>query len=120
MNIVLVCGSREADWNDTIRIRRALDGFHATYLYDLVITGGSRGVDGAALEWAKENGIQTAEFPIPKKRWDKVGKAAGPIRNRMMLRIKPDHVIAFPGGQGTADMTAAALQAGIHVERVVW
>ena len=41
---------------------------------------------------------------------------AGPIRNRWMLALGPDLVIAFPGGQGTANMIAQARKAGVNVE----
>lgn len=40
--------------------------------------------------------------------------AAGPIRNQQMLDDgKPDLVVAFPGGKGTADMVRRARVAGI-------
>lgn len=44
------------------------------------------------------------------------GKAAGPIRNQRMLdEGKPDLVVAFPGGRGTADMVRRAKAAGVPV-----
>ena len=46
------------------------------------------------------------------------GKAAGPERNRRMLdTFKPDGVIAFPGGRGTADCCRAADERAIPVWR---
>ena len=52
--------------------------------------------------------------------WEKHGKAAGPIRNQFMLeQEKPDLVIAFDGGRGTADMMRRSRRAGvdtIHIE----
>ena len=51
--------------------------------------------------------------------WDKHGKAAGPIRNKQMIdEGKPDLVIAFPGGRGTAGAVRLAKFAGVTV-RVV-
>ena len=51
--------------------------------------------------------------------WKKHGKAAGPIRNRKMLQDgKPDLVLAFPGGRGTANMVELATDAGIRVMHV--
>ncbi len=48
--------------------------------------------------------------------WMKYGKAAGPIRNaRMLAEGKPDLVVAFPGGRGTADMLRRVREAGIEV-----
>ena len=49
--------------------------------------------------------------------WKKHGRAAGPIRNKQMLEeAKPDLVIAFPGGAGTANMVKQAREAGVKVE----
>lgn len=51
----------------------------------------------------------------------KYGKSAGPIRNQTMLDDgKPDLVLAFPGGRGTADMVAKAEKHGIPVRRIGW
>jgi len=48
--------------------------------------------------------------------WDKFGRRAGPLRNEQMLREgKPDVVVAFPGGRGTAHMVRIAKEAGIDV-----
>jgi len=49
--------------------------------------------------------------------WEKHGKRAGPIRNRQMLELKPDGVVAFPGDRGTRDMITAAQEAGVPVYR---
>jgi hypothetical protein len=51
--------------------------------------------------------------------WTRHGKAAGPKRNQLMLdKEKPDLVIAFPGGKGTADMVARAKAQGFKVMEV--
>lgn len=48
--------------------------------------------------------------------WEKHGRAAGPIRNQQMIdEGKPDLVVAFPGGPGTADMVKRARRAGVEV-----
>ena len=52
---------------------------------------------------------------VSKAKWEEHGNAAGPIRNRHMMTWKPDAVIAFPGGSGTADMVSIARKAGIPV-----
>ena len=49
-----------------------------------------------------------------------MGHCGGPKRNQMMLDQKPDIVLAFPGGRGTADMIARAEQAGVEVVKVGW
>lgn len=51
--------------------------------------------------------------------WGSLGKAAGPIRNSLMLtEANPSLVIAFPGGKGTADMISKARAAGVKVIEV--
>jgi hypothetical protein len=49
--------------------------------------------------------------------WQKHGTAAGPIRNKQMIVSgKPDLVLAFPGGRGTADMSRRAEKHGIPLQ----
>ena len=51
--------------------------------------------------------------------WEGLGRKAGPIRNQQMLdEGKPDLVVAFPGGRGTANMMRIAREAGIEVIEV--
>ena len=46
------------------------------------------------------------------------GAAAERLRNaRMLVESKPDLVIAFPGGEGTADLVSRAKAAGVPVEQ---
>jgi len=83
------------------------------------------GADAHADAWATylnarivniENVITIECFPA---NWGRDGKAAGPIRNsRMLAEGKPDIVLAFPGGRGTADMVRKAKAAGVMVLEV--
>lgn len=113
---VLVCGGR--DFSDSLFISGVLENFHAHDEYQdwVIIEGGARGVDTFAKKWAERTYIPVLEY---KADWNKHGKAAGPIRNQQMLdEGKPDLVIAFPGGRGTADMVSRAKKANIPVEEV--
>jgi UDP-N-acetylmuramoylalanine-D-glutamate ligase len=48
------------------------------------------------------------------------GRSADPIRNRRTLdEGKPDLVVAFPGGRGTAHMVSQARAAGVRVIEVM-
>jgi hypothetical protein len=77
-----------------------------------IITGGAKGADQFAADWAAINCTDYKEF---KPDWS-YGKRAGPIRNQKMLdEGKPDLVVAFPGGRGTADMVRRASKAGVEV-----
>ena len=61
--------------------------------------------------------IECLTFPAD---WKTYGRAAGPLRNaRMIAEGKPDLVLAFPGGRGTADMTRKARAAGVEVRAVL-
>lgn len=67
-----------------------------------IISGGARGVDSAAIDFAT---VHFCKLEVFKADWNKHGKAAGPIRNQQMLdEGKPDLVVAFPGGRGTQHM----------------
>lgn len=85
--------------------------------FRLVRTGGGRGADWFADNWARLQDL-VRETVLPN--WDKFGKAAGPIRNNgMLLRDpRPNLVIAFPGDNGTADMVDKAFAAGIEVIQI--
>lgn len=108
---VLVCGGR--DFNDPSFVFRHLSGAHERESIDLLIEGGATGVDRFARSWAETRGIPVETF---RADWQTYGKAAGPLRNQTMLRIgKPDLVLAFPGGRGTANMVKQARESGVRV-----
>lgn len=125
---VLVCGGRDYGWldkdNHIGRNQTEYDCLECTlnettnpehggkWSFEL-ICGMAFGADTMAYNWAKRHGITVHEFPAD---WKKYGKAAGPIRNKRMLdEGKPDLVIAFPGGGGTANMVKLAREAGVEV-----
>ena len=108
---ILVCGGREFDnWE---RIDTELGFYAATSGIETIIQGGAKGADFLAKAWAKYKGIPVDEWPAD---WKAHGKAAGGIRNQKMLdEGRPNIVLAFPGGRGTADMTSRAQRAGVRV-----
>lgn len=90
-----------------------LDALHHIEPVTCLVHGAAPGADSLAKEWADLRGISSFGFPAD---WATHGKAAGPMRNQRMLdEGKPNVVIAFPGGRGTADMTRRARAAGIPV-----
>lgn len=114
---VLIFGGRDCVEAD---VERWLDetADHALGPISCVIHGGARGADRAAGRWAKRRRFKVEEY---KADWKRYGKSAGPIRNAQMLREgKPDVGLAFPGGNGTADMTDKLRAAGVPVIRSVW
>jgi len=117
---VLVCGGR--DYADRQHVFREMDriagisetaplGRNITIIHGACRTGADQWAD----EWAVLNWKQIDEFPAD---WQTHGRAAGPIRNQRMIdEGRPDLVVAFPGGSGTADMVRRAEKAGIPVSR---
>jgi hypothetical protein len=113
---VLVCGGRDfvascVLWGelDTILRKVPLDTM-------LVVQGGARGADQIAREWCKDRGVPCANYPAD---WERHGKAAGLLRNQRMLdKERPNLVLAFPGGRGTADMIRRAKKARIEVREI--
>lgn len=112
---ILVCGGR--DFDDRALMAATLAPYKpvpvTTVSEHKIIQGGARGADRLAREWAECFGVPYREFPA---NWERHGKAAGAIRNQQMIdEGKPDIVIAFPGGRGTADMVRRARLSGIPV-----
>ncbi len=108
---ILVTGGR--DFRDKAKVDHALNDIDRANGITTLIHGGASGADTLAGMWAKEWGVTEWVHPAD---WAKHGNAAGPIRNQDMLeRGKPDLVVAFPGGRGTADMVRRAKAAGVPV-----
>ena len=114
MTRVLVCGGRNYD--DVRTFVSTLDSIHNDRKITQIIHGGARGADSLADTWGELTGVPVKCFPA---NWKSLGRVAGPIRNSLMLEEgKPDLVVAFPGGFGTANMVRQARKAGIHVIKV--
>lgn len=116
---ILVCGGR--DFGDGDRVVAELHdlqvwGDLTGNPVEVVIHGKARGADTLADKAAGLLNIPTEVYPAE---WDKYGKRAGYIRNQQMLdEGKPDLVVAFPGGRGTAMMVDIARKAGVKVREV--
>lgn len=114
MHKVLITGSR--DWEPDRLIRAELEKLIDLYKKEnlLVIHGGARGVDLVSHSVAKSLGIHRARVDAL---WDTYHKAAGPIRNGIMLAMDPDEALAFhpdiSTSKGTADMVKKLEKYGI-------
>ena len=114
---ILVCGGR--NYLNYEYLALTLDDIirQTHYPYECtILQGGAKGTDFLAKVYANQWDCEMKEYPA---NWKKYGKGAGPIRNQQMLdEGKPDLVVAFPGGVGTADMIRRSKKAGIEVIEV--
>lgn len=88
---IAIVGSREGI--NRVRVEEFVDRLnpHRT----IVVSGGAKGVDSWAVARAKELGIRTRVFPA---QWEKHGKQAGFIRNKLIVQHSQD-VVAFWDGK---------------------
>lgn len=87
---VLICGSRGINDPATVAAAVEQSGINPTQ----IISGGARGVDRLANEYAASQGLEFTEYPAD---WDRYGKRAGFIRNYAMVGAA-DAVIAVWDG----------------------
>lgn len=114
MTAVIVCGGR--DFKDKDFVFKVLDEVHKEVGISVVIHGGATGADYIAHRWARSRKINEIEMPAD---WETHGRAAGPMRNSLMLATHtPDMVVAFEGGNGTKDMVTKAKKAGVEVREM--
>ncbi len=110
---ILVTGGREfADENS---LWYFLDRIHKATPITKILQGGASGADACARSWAYALRIPVETHEAD---WALYGKSAGPRRNQKMIDMKPDIVVACPGGRGTEDCVRRAVAAGIKVIRV--
>lgn len=112
MTRALVCGGR--NYRNRDGVFAVLDMIHREIRpIKVLIYGMAPGADSLAAEWASQRGVTLDGY---RADWQQHGRAAGPIRNQQMIeKGRPDIVVAFPGGRGTADMIRRARNAGIPV-----
>ena len=112
--LILICGDR--NWTDYRPIQRELKRFDP--VTDIIMHGAARGADSIAGTSAHMAGFITVKaYPA---NWGKYGRAAGPIRNQLMLDQNPDLVLAFhpdiANSKGTGHMVRIAKAKGVKVE----
>lgn len=114
MKTVLVSGDR--NWQYYGAIEGVLKDLAHLQSYWRLIHGAARGADSMADLAGHELGMDVT--PVPAD-WKTHGRAAGPIRNRKMLDMKPDLVVAFHNNleksRGTKDCVVEARLRGIPV-----
>lgn len=110
---LIVCGGR--DYSNMLKAFEVLDAIHKATPVEVIRQGGASGADRIAAMWAVARNVPCVNYPADWQRW---GKGAGPIRNRVMANAGADLLVAFPGGRGTANMILEAKAAGIAVQAI--
>jgi len=102
---VAVVGSR--DYRRLDLVRSFVAGLHAD---TVVVSGGARGVDTEAEEAAEARGL---EVVVLEPEWDRLGRAAGLIRNKDIVNAA-DRVVGFWDGasRGTVHSLRLAVKSG--------
>lgn len=108
---VLVCGDRK--WTDPGPIKQKLVELGCPAYVTHLIEGEANGADKLSKQVALELGLPEDRILRYPADWDKHGRAAGPIRNREMLKLGNPHVVlAFHerpwDSKGTVDMVEIA------------
>jgi YspA, cpYpsA-related SLOG family len=108
-----ICGGRNLDEMKAMGVILEWISNYPSGTVKHIIQGGARGADRAARTVADALSIPQTQYDAD---WEKYGKSAGPIRNRIMLTEgKPDVILALTGGRGTANMIEIGREAGIPV-----
>lgn len=124
---LLVSGSR--DWEDQEAFEKAMEPWKELRC-GVVIHGGCRkhdrapfrGVDGMADRWGAKlpPPCVVRAFPVKDEEWKRAGRAAGPIRNELMvawaiLNCETVAAVAFkaPDSKGTVNFIEVARAAGL-------
>lgn len=118
MKIAFV-GSRtfkDTEWDDDSLICRIVrETFcNPAYRDREFVSGGAIGPDSIAEKYARGYGVKCTIF---KPDWDKHGKSAGFIRNKLIVN-EADHIVAFWDGQskGTKSTIDLAINVGKPVD----
>ena len=112
--VIAAGGGRDLAWPHQ-RVAAELLARSSGRLVHLLLHGGARGADAAIGQAAHQLGWPSLVMPA---QWQRHGRAAGPIRNRALLKraiaqavlhtgpgaIASVLVVAFPGGAGTASL----------------
>lgn len=107
-----VVGSRE--YTNDIFMNKVLDYICIEYGISEIVSGGARGVDSIAADYARNNHLKLTEFTVEKEQWHILGKSAGPMRNRKIIAYS-DMMVAFWDGvsPGTKSSISFASRKGM-------
>jgi len=109
---VCIAGSR--GYKHLERIDAVLDSLAPD---TVIVSGAARGVDAYAARSAQERGFRVEEF---KADWERLGRAAGPVRNRAMIETCQALYAFWDGAsRGTLHAMRTATLLGLPIEVVL-
>ena len=116
---IIIAGSRS--FTDYEKLKSACDSIFPNQYSEPCITilsGTSSGSDSLGERYANEKGYTLNRYPAD---WKQYGKAAGPIRNRQMVK-DADAAIVFWDGQsrGTKNLIEEAKKQGLIVRIIMY
>lgn len=104
---VIIAGGRNC--NDYTAVLAAISA--SEFAVETVISGGARGVDALGERYARQNKKPIVRFCAD---WAKHGRAAGPLRNRVMAENADALVAVWDGvSAGTKHMIETARKMGL-------
>lgn len=112
---VIITGSRDVGRDPNVARKAVSDRLFDLPVDSVIVHGAARGVDRISEQEAQKLGLLVESHPAD---WEAHGKAAGFIRNKHMVDLGADLVIAFWDGKsrGTKHTIEIAEKAGIPVE----
>ena len=109
---VIIAGSRDLEDYELVK---AYADFKLSNIEDEIeiVSGTASGADTLGERYAKEKGYRLKRFPAD---WDRYGRRAGPMRNRLMAEYA-DALLAYWNGEsrGTANMIEEARARGLKI-----
>lgn len=106
IDVIVTGGRKYADSHTVFRVLSLLD-------IGLLIHGDCSGADALASEYATQHNIPQQPMPAEWIQHGRLDRSQGPKRNIKMLETYPNAVVvAFPGGDGTANCIKEAKKRG--------
>jgi len=85
----------------------------------MILEGGSGKIDNAAAYWANTN-INFLQHKQYSADWNKYNRAAGPIRNQIMVNEADALLLIWDGeSPGSLDILKKATKKGLHIMEVI-
>lgn len=100
MTVLAVIGSRT--FSNSALLAEHMDEVCAAYHVSVVVSGGAKGADSLAANYAASRGLPVQIF---EPDWAQFGRGAGPIRNKAIVNAA-DVVLAFWDGESKGTQQA--------------